>query len=675
MTRTDATDAPAITSLDLLAGGSLLLVALLGWASLALAHVGHHSVPSVIAVTVVGALLLVAVCRRARVRVPWRPDRAGVAVALGCAAIAGALTFPGFSYGVADKDPGGYVSHAATIARTGSYAFTDEAEAAHLPVQLTSPGARFSGVWLRDEARGQIVPQFYHLWPALLAGPYELAGFDGIRGFVPVMGLLAVLCMVALMRRLGAALGGPLASLAAAGAGGLLLATNMLEVWQARFPTTEVLAEALYLGALLGIVVALQTGWRPAAGLAGLLVGIGWLNRADGLLLVLLSAGVGAALFAARRWDGRATWYAAGLGVVAPHALVQAYDLCLNYTQVNSVPSLGKVTLLLAVMALLALALRTLGGPLVRSVVRLLEGARSQPRLGFALCVLFAGLLALGFLRGVIFGEDYLDYNGVYGRSYDEAILRRLSWLFTLPGFALMGLGVAVVALRRWKAPLWAAVVPTLVIFPVYAYSARNSTRLLWWARRYVPTVMPGIIILMGLALAFACVWRFRDRPVLRVPAVLVLGALAVTFLGESLPLRHHDEWAGSTAVTSGLVRLSGSHRGIYFWRADEPCCLGPMSLFATPVWLQGNQLSVLLPRAPEQVEDTLGQYHQHFPDRPIFIVGAKGKLPPGVTPQSVTLIERMHLAFPMWDESDEFRPTAAHMQKLDFAVWRLVGT
>src|SRR5205085_7130950 len=157
-----------------------------------------------------------------------------------------------------------------------------------------------------------------------------------------------------LLRRVGDALAGPTAGLVAAGAGGLLLATNMLEVWQARYPTTEVFAEALYLGSLLGVVIALQTRWRPAAGIAGLLVGIGWLNRADGLLLVLLSVGAGAALFATRRWDSRATWYAAGLAVVVPHALLQAYDFAHAYTVGNKVPTLPKVAARVVGVAVLA---------------------------------------------------------------------------------------------------------------------------------------------------------------------------------------------------------------------------------------------------------------------------------------------------------------------------------
>ena len=228
---------------------------------------------------------------------------------------------PGFSYGVADKDPGGYVSHAVVISETGCYSFVDPvlataAQDPTFPVQLTSPGARFAGVWVRDASTGLVVPQFYHLWPALLATAHDAGGRPALLAAVPLAGVVSVLALCAVLRRAGDELLGPTGGLVAAGAGGLLLATNQLQVWQARYPTTEVLAQALYVGALLGVVVALRTGCRTAAGVAGLLVGVGWLNRADGLLLVLLSVGLGAALLATRRWDARATWFAVGLAVV-----------------------------------------------------------------------------------------------------------------------------------------------------------------------------------------------------------------------------------------------------------------------------------------------------------------------------------------------------------------------
>jgi hypothetical protein len=674
----DVADDRTVTGLDLLAGGAVLLVALLAWSSLALAHVGHHSLPAAVGLAAAAlAVVVLVVARASRGRVRFRGDRAGVVTALGCAAVAAALTFPGFSYGVADKDPGGYVSHAIEIAHSGDYGFTDPLLHDKIPVQLTSPGARFAGVWVRDLSTGRIVPQFYHLWPAFLATAYDAGGLGGLRFAVPLMGVLAVLCMVALLRRVGTALAGRTAGLVAAAAGGLLLATNMLQVWQARYPTTEVLAEALYLGALLGIVVALQTRWRPAAGVAGVLVGIGWLNRPDGLLLVLLAVGAGAALLAARRWDGRATWFAAGLAVVLPHALLQAYDLAHNYSLANSIPSLPKVLALAVGCFVLAVVLRLVARRPIEWLTDGVQRPRAQLVLGLLVCVGVVGLLALGFLRPRLFGPDYLSYNRRLIRSYDEQILRRLSWFFTLPGFGVMGLGVAAACLRRWRAAVWAVLLPTLAFFLVYGYTARNSSRLLWWSRRYVPTFLPGVVLLIALAIGVAWVVRLRGRALLRIPAAVAGVALLAVFLSQSLPLRSHDEWKGSFAVSQQIADLSSGKSGVYLWepQGEQGCCDGPTALFATPVWLQHGDLSALLPVDHNARMGILKLYAQKFPGQPIFVVGDTPDLPDGVDSASVQPVMSRQVQLPMWDESDTTRPSGSHQVAVDIAVWRLRGT
>lgn len=684
MTQDDAAPAVPVTAVDLLAGGALLLVALLGWAALTLSHLGAHSLPAVLLLALgalaVGAALAVLGTRRRGLRLA--ADLPGVAVALGCAAVAAALTFPGFSYGVADKDPGGYVSHAIAIADTGDFSFVDPvltaaADDPTFPVQLTSPGARFAGIWIRDASTGTIVPQFYHLWPSLLATSYDAGGRSALLVTVPLMGVLSVLALVALVRRVGTALLGCRGGLLAAGAAGLLLSTNMLQVWQTRYPTTEVLAQALYLGVLLGVVVALQTGWRPAAGLAGLLVGVGWLNRADGLLLVLLSVGLGAALVATRRWDSRATWFAVGLGVVAPHALLQAYDLALNYSKANSIPPLWQVAAVTVACFGLALVLRLL--PLHRVADRLAD-RRVQVVVGALVVVAAAGLMTLGYLRPRLFGEDLFDYNGREIRSYDEQILARLTWFISLPGFALFLAGAAVAALRRWSAAAWTVLLPTLLLFAVYGYTAKNSTRLLWWTRRYVPTVLPGVLILVALAIAFFLVWRFRGRLLTAVPAALALAGLLGFFLSQSLPLRGHDEWKGSFALSESIAELSGDRDGVYLWETDQGCCASVTQLLAVPVWLQHGGLSALLwSRAAMDTglsrDEQIARYAEQFPDRPLFVVGDNGELPEGIDPSTVEPVLDRRTTLPIWEESDDERPDEARDVPVHVSVWRVVGT
>src|SRR5262249_52876663 len=192
------------------------------------------------------------------------------------------MMFPGFQYGTGDRDPGAYVEHAVAISRTHSVKFTDDLVAAHLPGG-SSPGAEWPALWDSPGHPGAIFPQFYHLWPALLATAKDAGGFTALFDTGPLLGVIAAGLAVAAARWL--------AGLPAAWAVALLLSTNMLEVWQAKYPTAEIFGQLLFLGGLLGIVLAIRERWRAAAAAAGALVGLTFLERADGIVLVLLAWG------------------------------------------------------------------------------------------------------------------------------------------------------------------------------------------------------------------------------------------------------------------------------------------------------------------------------------------------------------------------------------------------
>ncbi len=672
---------PTLFLSEIVVGGLVVAVGLLAWVALALAHLGWFSLGAALGVWAVVVLGLgFGVVRYAPARI--RVDRSASAGVVVLALIAGVMFFPGFRYGVTDKDPGGYVAHAMAISRTGNYELIDptlDGRLPHGPV-LYSPGARFAGVWLRDTTSDVVIPQFYHLWPALLAVGDSAAGEAGLGDTAPILGVLALLAAALALRRavVAAPWGTPAAGLACGGIAGLLLATNMLEVWQAKYPSSEISAQMLFLGSLLAVVLAVTTRWRPAAAAAGLLTGIGFLDRGDGILLVGLAVTALALLIAIRRWDARATWFAAGLAVVMPHALWQAYsyDAAGRYTADNRVPSLPVFAVAVVVVLVLGVALRPAGPRVAGFVTR----PRNQPRIGAVVTAGAALLLALGYLRPRLFGESTALISGRVQRTYDEQILARLSWFVSMPGFLLMLVGVAIVALRRWGAALWVLTVPLLLFFPVYAYKAQNSTRLMWWSRRYLPNVLPLVLVLIALALGVGLTLglaALRRRPALvwgtRAVALGCTAALAVWFLGQSAPLRSHSEFGGSFAISARIAKAADGKQGVFLWQFPPACCLYAEQLFGSATWLERGQISALLPMQPGYKAGYIRDFEKAFPGQPVFVVWHT-QADPAIPGVKLEPVDRITTTLPYWEESNVSRPDHAVELPVDFAIYRVIS-
>ncbi|HVD29121.1 MAG TPA: hypothetical protein VNC79_11590, partial [Mycobacteriales bacterium] len=271
-----------------------------------------------------------------------------------------------------------------------------------------------------------------------------------------------------------------------------------------------------------------------------------------------------------------------------------------------------------------------------------------------------------------LFGPDYLYYGARLIRSYDELNLHRLSWFFTWPGLLLIVAGVAVVALRRWSAPGWLVVAPTVGLLVLYTWHARNSPYFMWVGRRFVSTVLPGMVLLIALALA--AIWAARLRGRIRVGAPVaaaLLAFLGAVQLSQSLPLRGHDEWSGSYGVTRAVSALSGDQRGVYLWQPGA-CCTSPQMLFAPTVWLVGDEDSALLPRAADKLPAYVRRYVATFPDRPVFVVYQAGSVPPAMPGLTTTPAGRFAGTMPHWLESSQSRPDRAHQIGYDFTVYRV---
>lgn len=654
---TAVVEPPRVHGSEVLAGTLAVAVLLVAWSSVALAHLGRHSVPAVVATSLVALLALAYVtARHARVRVVADPGATVAMLAVG--AVAAAVFLPGFPYGVSDKDPGLYVSHAMLISRTGDYA-TDYAvlDASVVPEYVSfHRGEPLSGV-VHEPGSRRLVPVFYHLWPAFLATAHDAFGTGGLVAAGPLVGALAVMLLFATARRVGGVF--------AATAASLLLATNMLQVWQAKYPASEAMAQFLFLGALCGVVVAIASGARTAAFAAGVFVGASYLARADGLLLVMMAAGALCVLLAARRWDVRCSWFAAGLAVVLPHAWWQAYGVVGGYTAQQRVPPLPVVLAFLAVGFAGADFVGRTAGPRVAD--RLRERGW-QRRVGAGVVVAAVALLALGALRPSMFGHAVDTFaDGSVQRSYAEQAVRRLSWFLTAPALVVAVAGLGVVALRRWRAQAWAAVLPALLLLPVYGWHPRVAPRLMWWGRRFVPVVLPGLVLLVAVYLA----WLFARRGVRRLLAVGALAALVGVYAAQSWPLRGHREWGGTFTVASRVAAVSGERQGVYLWQ--YPGTVAP--LFAGTTALAHGELSALLPPEEARREPYVRSYVRGFAGQPVYVVWPGVLRPPGLTGLDLAPVLHVVARSATWEQGNDRVPRRSQPVRLDFTVWHVAGT
>jgi hypothetical protein len=363
---------------------------------------------------------------------------------------------------------------------------------------------------------------------------------------------------------------------------------------------------------------------------------------------------------------------------------VQAYVIAGRYTMGNDVPRQRTVMALVVAGVVVSLLARWLLPRLGlgERIVALAQDRRVQFRLGVAILALGTGLMVLGFLRPTLFGRAYyLTDNGTgVLRSFDEQSLWRLSWFFTLPGMAMTLVGLGVVALRPWRAAVWTLVLPVLLLTPVYAWHGRVASRLMWWTRRFIPVVVPGLTVLIAVGLAAGLTWvavsarwRWARWPV-RAASAVIAGFLLIVFLSQSMPLRQHHEFAGSFELTRRVAQAAGGRQGVFLWQQQrQNRIFSPGGLLGGSLTGEEGQVSVFLPYQPSL--DYVHRFTAAFPGQPVFIMWAGDQPPPTYARLGLEQVDRIALIMKMWMESDFQRPNDARDVVLDFSIWHIRGT
>ena len=473
------------------------------------------------------------------------------AVPLALLALCAVLYPPPAEYILGGKDPGVYINAGIQIAQRGRLVTIDEtargvpadARPLFFPQYPNAPyfSPRFMGFFLLDPDRGTVVDQFPHLYPAGIAIGYGVNGLTGARE----VGLLAAALGVVALYFLGTRLAGRTAGTAAAA----LLAINVLEVWYARYPNSEMMAQALGLAALLATARAHVDDDPFFAPVAGALLGLLPFVRFDAVLLAgLATAGVVLNWIAGgrlRAWfliplvAGGGAFAVYLLGWLTPYAALPRIWVGVHRTAL--------VAGALAALVLLAAAARLRRQARIRAVLRIWA-----PRVLLAVALLLAAY------------AWFLRQPGGALAAHDAYAFRTFGWYVPPPAIALAALGLALLMVGRfWTDPSF------FIAFLGVSFFVFDRLHIVpdhfWAARRFVVLILPGTVLAIAAALApVAGRLTLRGARVSTIVRHLVrlclLALVAASFWNATRPILSHVEYAGVIPQVEKLAARFGDN-------------------------------------------------------------------------------------------------------------------
>ena len=442
--------------------------------------------------------------------------------------------FPAAEYVMGGKDPGVYMNEGIQIAQRGRLVIAD-------PVVSSVPdfardlffpwyhqddyySLRFMGFFVQSPDRGTVVGQFPHLFPASIAIGYGLDGLTGARDATPCWALIGLLAVYfAGARWLGRV---PAAAAVA------LLALNVVEVWFARYPNSEIALQALIFSALLANARAHVDGDPFFAPVAGALLGVMLFLRLDSALVI---AGVFGALtlgLAAGQRPKWTFWPPLALGALLAawyyNGPMRAYAALPRglLRQVSWERYVAAAVVCAAVAAVCLWAMRR--ERVSRMVVRWTP----------AIVNVIVIALAVYALE--------LRHPGGRLASHDAYALRTFAqFYFTVPAVIAALLGYLLIARGRFWQDV--ATLLTITLFAVvFFYKIRIVPEHFWMARRFVSVVLPGGLLIVAAAALMGVRGRWLSTRLIRGPiGVVFLAILGYQYARAAKPILPHVEYAG----------------------------------------------------------------------------------------------------------------------------------
>jgi len=632
-----------------------------------LAAVGSYRFERLLVINAVGAALLAAAVR-GRLRLEQAPRvTASAAVPVLVALLSAYMFVPPSEYILGGKDPGVYINEGIQIAQRGSI-ITNDAVIKSVPPpfrDLFFPSykttayysLRFMGFFIKNPDDGSVVGQFPHLFPSWIAIGYGINGLTGALYVLAGCAIAGVLGVYFVGARL---LGRSVAGVAAA-----LLSISIVQVWFARYPNAEMLAQAILMAGLLAFArshVDQDPFFEPVA---GVLLGLLLFARIDAILAVaavvataLMLRIVGVSLRAAFLAPlillsfGALAYF---VTVLSPYAALPLFILN-NPTWFQIGMSGGVIVLVLVVYVLS-------GMPAIAPVARVW-----LPRI-LAIVVVAAAAYAY-----------FLREPGGKLAFHDANSLRMFTWYLHPAGLAAALIGFVLIAWRKfWYDP---ALLVTAAVYGLFVfYKIQIVPEHFWMARRFVMIIMPAALLLAAAAtlMGFTAQLMRPARPGSVLGAgdrftriairLAVLGLLSATLLQSTRPILAHVEYAGVIPRVEALSKRF-DERDLVIVESRNASDLHVLALPLAYIYAR----NVLVLNSPKPDKSSFAAFLDwaRGPYRDVYFIGGGGTdlLSRRI---GVDVVGDDRFQVPEYESLRNAYPTHVRQKEFDFGIYRFV--
>ena len=512
------------------------------WFGLLLAEFAHFSLINLLLADILFSLLLIFGTKSKLT--PFRP---GLPLKRSHLIIIAILILALFLFGkpgeciFGGRDPGVYVNMGINIAKRGSIIFENKASAV-LPPELKPlflKGFRPNqmGIYIASKSKLTLVPQFYHLFPLWYGILYSIFGIRFALFLPAIFGVLGVGALYLLGKRFYGEKVGLLAS--------FLLSINVIAIWFARFPTSEILVQYLLLSGIFLLDLFLEEGDPVFGVLSGLSLGLTMLVRVDCSLLVIPVSLFVLGLFLSH-FGKKTLFFALPFSLLVLHFFLHGEFIAHYYLWNTFARVLNdiKLWMKLAPIALLLFLIAVIISSRLKALFRRVMAYKHPLPL----------LTAISLSLALFYAYFYRPYF-IYGWNDPNAgTYHRMGWFLTDFGVIAGSIVFIYLWYRLRRGAEFFFLSSVLFFAGFYFYRIRVIPDYFWVMRRFVPLIYPGLVLF--IAYLIGKLWDLGQRKrFLRVASILILAYLLYSFISYDKLIYPHREFAGAINLVKELKR------------------------------------------------------------------------------------------------------------------------